>query len=61
MFSPVEMLILADSKREMAARARRWADQLATHADQALLLQHADELEAEASDLEWRAWSQNSN
>lgn len=52
MFTAADMQILAASKRLLAERARRWADQLATLTDQALLLQYADNLECDALELE---------
>lgn len=55
MFSAAEMQTLADSKRHAAARARHWAGQLANTADRDRILQHAAELEAEATDLERQA------
>lgn len=55
MFTIIEMQSLADSKRDKAVRARRWAYQLATLEDQRRLLRLADELDADASDLERQA------
>jgi len=45
----------AKVKREMAARARRWAKELAHSADSKLLMRHAEELEREAAELERQA------
>jgi hypothetical protein len=40
--------------RELAKRARRLVDQLTAAADRARLLRYAEELEAQAADLEQR-------
>lgn len=50
-----ELRQLAKKKHDEAARARRLAKMLSALSDQANLLQHADELEAEARELERQA------
>ena len=55
MFTKAEMRSLANSKRDSAERARRWAKLLTLGSDQSRLLQHAAELEGEAADLEREA------
>lgn len=45
----------AEASRDLARRARRLAAELAQEADRARLLRHAEELEAQAADLERRA------
>lgn len=50
-----ELWQLANKKRDEAARARRLAKMLSALSDQAKLLEHAEELEAEARELEHEA------
>jgi hypothetical protein len=45
----------AKAKRELAARARRWAKSLSLNVDRERLEWHAEELEREAAELERRA------
>lgn len=55
MFKAVELLEHAKTKRDTAARARRWADQLFAGTDRERLLQYATELDEQAADLERQA------
>ena len=52
---PEELIDQAAEVRELAKRARRFADQLTAAADRARLLRYAEELETQAADLERRA------
>ena len=45
----------AEASRDLARRARRLAGEMTEEADKARLLRHAEELEAQAADLERRA------
>ena len=50
-----ELLKQASEKREMAARTRRWARSLSYDENHARMIQQAEELEIEATELERRA------
>ena len=52
---PRTLLQQAEANRDLARRARRLADEMTNEADKARLLRHADELDAQAADLERRA------
>jgi hypothetical protein len=54
-FMPTTLLQQAEASRDLARRARRLADEMTSDADKARLLRHADELDAQAADLEQRA------
>jgi hypothetical protein len=53
-----DLLAQARAKHDLAKRARRFAGGLLGDADRSRLLRHATELEAEASDLERKATTQ---
>ena len=53
--TPKELRQQARAKRDEAARARRWAAEMAVDADRDRLLSHAVELEAEAAELDRQA------
>ena len=55
MTSVPELRVLAARKRQTAALARRTGPSLSANADRILLLQHAEDLEAEATALDLRA------
>jgi hypothetical protein len=52
---PAELRVLAESKRRMADLARRAGPGLSLARDRVMMLQHAQELEAEAAELEAQA------
>jgi len=52
---PTTLLRQAEASRDLARRARRLVEQMTSEADKSRLLRHADELEAQAADLERRA------
>ena len=52
---PEDLLRRARERRELAARLRRLAGWISLNADQARMLQQAQELEAEAAHLEQQA------
>ena len=52
---PTTLRQQAEASRDLARRARRLAGEVTSEADKARLLRHADELEAQAADLEQRA------
>ena len=54
---PTTLLRQAEASRDLARRARRLADEMSGEADKARLMRHADELDAQAADLERRAAS----
>ena len=49
------LLEQAEASRDLARRARRLAEELTNDADKARLRRHAEELEAQAADLQKRA------
>jgi hypothetical protein len=52
---PATLLRQAEASRDLARRARRLAAEMTREADKTRLLRHADELDAQATDLERRA------
>jgi len=56
--TPAELREQANAKRDMAARARRWAREMTTDTDHDHLLTHAAELAAEAAELDRQAAAQ---
>jgi hypothetical protein len=52
---PATLLHQAEKSRDLARRARRLADDMTNEADKARLMRHADELDAQAADLEQRS------
>ena len=52
---PTTLKKQAEASRDLARRARRLADEMSREADKARLMRHADELDAQAADLEQRA------
>jgi hypothetical protein len=52
---PATLLRQAEASRDLARRARRLAAEMTREADKARLLRHADELDAQATELEGRA------
>ena len=52
---PQTLLQQAEASRDLARRARRLAEEMTSEADKTRLLRHADELDAQAADLEKRA------
>jgi hypothetical protein len=57
MITNIDLLRLADDRRDKAARARAWAHQLRSAEDKQRLMQYAAELEAEATKVERQARS----
>jgi hypothetical protein len=52
---PATLREQASASRDLARRARRLANEMTNDADKARLMRHADELDAQAADLERRA------
>ena len=52
---PTTLLEQAKATRDLAGRARRLAAEMTNDAEKARLIRHAEELEAQAADLEQRA------
>ncbi len=52
---PITLMKQAEASRDLARRARRLANEMTNDADKARLMRHADELDAQAADLERRA------